>query len=436
MTRAMGLAAATLGLLALAAASPCLAVVTVQAAADEEPPERSVLLDAYGWGLPKDGLQLGLFHASDQREFSYGDTLHLVLRARNTGDEPLELCYAPGDYSIVSAMPGNRLTLDMVPGQEPQVLRLEAGEEKAVPGIEFRGELCGPGDIDRDPRLNEPDQSTALLPGLYTVEFPYPLWLAGPTDPNRHTAHRARPGVARFTLLDDLADAWVVESIVYDEAGSPRIRREMPGQPGAPVREEPAAPELVCPALPSQAAGPAADQPIAWGDFVNGLQAGLRVEETPRPRARRAPDAPQEPPGEFAFGFYVWNCTNRRVTVALPEAGDWSPNIEDSEGNRVEASVFDSPGYRAMRNYLLAPGQCLRTGCLRLRLGDKAAPGADQDSVACVEPGRYTVWCVEDAHEAAGGCVHMALPTGRVALDITAADLGREPQASTLGGAP
>jgi len=419
------LAALAFGIVLLAAVWPCLAVVTVQAAADEQPPDRSALLDGYGWGLPKDGLQLGLFHASDQRTFSYGDTLHLVLRARNTGDEPLELCYAPGDYSIVSAMPQNRLQLDMTPGREPQVLRLEPGEEKAVPGLELRARLDPPGDRDRDVAASTPGDSVGLLPGEYTVEFPYPIWLVDPTDHSGHTAHRARPGIARFTLLDDPTNPWVVERIVYDASGSPSLQREMPADPGAVVTQ-------VAPPPESPPGAGRNQRPVAWGECVNGLQAGLRQEEW------EGPVAGPERPGRLTFGFYVLNCTNRQVRVALPDLGgttwdysDWSPSIEDSEGNRVDV-IYPVllGGLRALVDYTLASGQCVRTGQLLLELNNKDTAAETGDSYlpkAIVEPGRYTVSCTETASWAAGGRLCIALPTGRVALDIGAADLGREP---------
>jgi len=396
-----------------------------QAAADEPSPDRSALLDAYGWGLAEDGLQLGLFHGGDRREFSYGDTLHLMLRARNTGDEQVELCFASSGSAYVRATPANRLTLDMIPEEQPQVLLLGPSEEKTVPGVEFRADLSGPCDTDRGAGTKEPRQSLALLPGLYTLECPDLPWLTDPTDANRHTAHQARPGVARFALLDDPTNPWVVERIVYDKAGSPLLRREMPGQPGAPVEERPAPSEIVCPPLPSQPAGSALEQPIAWGDFVNGLQGGLRLEETPALRAQRAV---LEPPGEFVFGFYVRNCTNRRGCIGSAVDSDWWPQIKDSEGNEVKmAPRVLAPAEVVWVNHTLEPGQCVRLNSLPLQLVDLTVTNTLDMPVevpkAFVESGRYSV---SYTGYVSWSSVYILLPTGPVTFDVSADDLARE----------
>jgi hypothetical protein len=391
--------------------------------------------DPYGWGLAEEGLQLGLFHAGDRREFSYGDTVELVIRARNVGAEPLSLCYAPTRYVLVSALPGNRLRLETASGRESQYLRLDPGEEKVVPGLEARLRLEPPGDGDWEPAADRRDDVMRLLPGEYDVEVPYPIWLADPTDPDAHTAHRAHPGMARFTVRDDPANPWIVERVVYDASGIPSLLREMPADPGAVVTQMERPPDSLLPA-DAEANG----QPVAWGGFVNGLQAGIRLEDTPDPPT---PDAPKKPRGGLTFGYYVRNCTNRPLLVTMADLGgstwnysDWSPYILDSEGNHVPNPGVVDTGWREQLKHPLAPGQCLRIASLRLRLVDaeKATtiegPPApdDRGSVpeAKVRPGRYTVSCTEGAQWAAGGRVDMVLMTGRVAFEVTAEDLGRE----------
>jgi len=413
----------------------------VQAPADDQAPERSAMLDAYGWGPEENGLRLGLLHKWGQREFSYGDALTLVFRARNTGDKPLALRFEPRYADemrpVASVSADNRLDLN-TQDYDPVLLRLEPGEEQAVPDLELRTRLCAPGDLDRYPSLYEPGECVALLPGSYTLRFAHRMWIEDATDPIPHTTHRAVAGFARFTLRDDPANPWVVERIVYDQAGSPGLRREMPGQPAGPVQEVAAPPELVCPDLPSQASGVAADRPIAWGDCVNGLQAALRLEATP---GLHTPQDTETTAGRFAFGFYIRNCTNRQAKVALFDlAGvtwDWRPAITGSQGNSVDVRPPPSriPLVRPADNIELAPGQCLRTNSLQLQLADHdlvLPDGPEWTSDwglaprALVEPGHYTVSCTPAASWGAGGCGEILLPTGGVAVDVTAGDLGRE----------
>ena len=418
----------------------CLAGVAL-AQPGAAPPPPAVELE--GWGLPENGLQLGLFPGAEQREFHYGDTLTLVTRARNTGNEPLDLSYAPpGDPCYIGASPGNRLRLDVTPGRDPQVLSLEPGEEQPVPALESRVRLEPPGDRGRDPGAQAPDETVGLLPGEYTVEFPYPIWLLDLTNPDRHTAHRARPGVARFTVLDDPANPWIVERICYDAAGSPRLRREIPARPDAPVQEGPAPAEAVFPQTDPPPPGVELNQqPVAWGELVNGLQAGIRLEATPG----LDPTVPGEgPPGRLTFGFYLRNCTNRPLLLAVADLdlgggrwddSDWSPEVQDGAGNQVEVTLAPVLlGRRTLQTHLLVPGQCLRVASLRLLLRDKAASLSNDLSIlsmprpmALVEPGRYTVSCCVTPSWAAGRRLQMVLPTGRAAFEVTASALGRQP---------
>jgi hypothetical protein len=413
-----------LGAFLLAASPPCLAPVTASPGAE---PDSLPLIEGEGWGSEQGGLQLGLFLDGDKSELAYGDTVAIAVRARNTSGEPLEVRYAASDSQCrVDALPDRRLSLMVLPrGQEPQVLRLEPGEEKPVPGLALRVRLGQPGDRERDAAAVEPAASMALLPGRYTVEFPNPIWLADPTGSGPYTAHPARPGLARFTVRDDAANPWIVERIVYDASGRPSLPREMPADPGAVVTQLDGPPGIAGEGLP-----------ISWGEMVNGLQAGLRREEW------EGPATGPKRPCTITFGFYVRNCTNRALRARLPDLGDaawgssdWSPDIEDNDGNRVDMTRrVDTTGFRGSRDYLLAPGECVRVGCPWLQLGDKAAPGADQDSVALVEPGRFTAACVETAFWAAGWRLSMALPTGRVVFDVASGDLGRKRQAPEPGG--
>jgi hypothetical protein len=163
---------------------------------------------------------------------------------------------------------------------------------------------------------------------------------------------------------------------------------------------------------------------VAWGALVNGLQAGIRADATPG-LTPGAADAWR------TFGYYLRNCTNRPLLVALPDrvGSDWSLDVQDAAGDRVQVNGVDL--YRSfipLKNHLLAPGQCLRVASLILLLRDKAASallGVGFVSTALVEPGAYTVSCCEAASWAAGGLPHMALPTGRVAIEVTASDLAR-----------
>lgn len=298
-----------------------------------------------------------------------------------------------------------------------------------MPGRERYVRFEPPGDRDPNgPNAFMGPESSGLLPGTYTVEFPTPIWLADPVDPSRHTAHRAHPGVARFTLLDDPADPWRVGRIVYDAAGSPRLRRETPGQPGVGVEEVAAPEELVYPPLPPPESGPRlVRSPVAWGELVNGLQGGLRLEGTPSVDLLEG--LVPEHPGQFTFGLYIRNCTNRPLRIASRDSGDgdWSPFVEDSEGKWVPVSQVMRTGLRPLEKHSLAPGQCLRLTGLQLLLRSGPAPTKFEGTVpmAAVAPGRFTVSYCESIKWAADRRLSMAVLTGKATLEVTAGDLVR-----------
>jgi len=305
-----------------------------------------------GWGEPKDGLQIGLFPQSGQKTFRYGDAIALVMRARNVGKTPLALNVKAPNVSSVTLGENGTLVLQTLGGGGSSVLlRIAPGETQDLPGGHYSAQILAPGEIQE--RVAKADPALALLPGKYQVECSFPLWMPDQNDPNRATAHRAKPGIFAFTVQNDRANP------------------------------------------PAIHADKEADDSFIWGATVNGLQGGLR-RLTDRDLAELPEGVRKEiAKDEILTRFYVRNVTDKPIRLSYHNFTDYDASfwIKDAQGNDHPVRSTFFTGVRALSQQTLQPGEKIAAGLGRLQwIPQETLPaeGAFTPLLAA-KPGQYTL---------------------------------------------
>jgi hypothetical protein len=313
------------------------------ASAQNAPKAAPVKVAESGWGEPKDGLRIGLFLENQGRVFRYGDILTFALRVRNVGETDFECMIRAANQSTFSLAAGNQLRREGLFG-DPMPFRLVPGQEADIPGGKFAVRLLPLGD-KAPPGIAGVDATPiALLPGKYTFECAYPIWMADADDSSRATAHRAKPGTLSFTLLPD--------------PGKSRVRPPL-------LRDN--------------------DQPtVTWGETVNGLQSGI----APAREARIG----NRPNDKIAVEYWVRNTTDKTLALSYPNLGrDSHPNITREDGSHVPINMVYSTGLREMMQRTLKPGESLVIGTSSVRLlpVGKQKDEGDFSPTMTAEPGKY-----------------------------------------------
>jgi len=364
---------------AVAAASVCAGVVGTVRADTQETKADKPASPRVGWGEPKDGLQIGLFPQSGQKTFRYGDTIALVMRARNVGKTPIALNVKPPNVSSVTLGENGTLVLQTLGGGGSSVLlQIAPGETQDLPGGHYSAQILAPEEIKE--RVAKADPALALLPGKYQVECSFHLWMPDQNDPNRATAHRARPGIFAFTVQNDRAN------------------------PPVPLKDK------------------EADDSFIWGEAVNGLQGGLRrltdkdLAELPEgSRKEIAKD-------EILTRFYVRNVTDKPIRVSYHNFADYDASfwIKDAQGqdHMVQSTFFT--GVRALSQQTLQPGEKAAAGWGRLELMAQETPPAQRSNMPLLaaKPGQYTMRLISSVRFTGLNHFDMVLVSGAMPFTI------------------
>lgn len=320
------------------------------------PKVNKVSPEQIGWGEPKDGLQLGLFPQSEQKSFRYGDTLLLVLRARNVSAAPIALTMKTPQISSVTLGEKRRLVLQTLgPSGDVVPLRLAPGQTAELPGGRYAAQIAAVGETE-PPRENS-GPVLPLLPGTYHIECSTPIWMPDKDDASRATGHRAKPGIFTFTVRDA-------------------------------ARHSPVAPQK------EKANVKASDAAIAWGESVNGLQGGImRIAEK---NLSRLADAPYKSiaADEILARYYIRNTTSKPLAISHQpfDENDASPWVTDAKGaGQTVRTVFLS-GIRAMQEDTLQPGEIRPVGWRRLHLQtQQSLPAAEYTPMLTAPTGQYNL---------------------------------------------
>jgi len=339
-------------LLIVAAAIVCGGVVRVRASvqANANGPARKPPGLSLFWGEPKDGLQIGLFPRNPQKEYHYGDTLELALRARNVSDKPLTLNVMRSQVSLVVLEAQGHLLLETSSvGGATAPLHIAPNETVDLAGGVYKARIVAPG------TQSEPGSGgfqLALLPGDYHAEWPLPLFFPDPKDFNREGGNSAGSGLVFFTVRANAAQPPTPRPNALDANGV-----------------------------------------IGWGKAVNGLQGGVQ-----RITAQELAVLPGEHPGEAAADeiltrFYVRNTSDRPLTIAFHAftVNDASFEVQDMQGKLYSVFPTLSSGWPVLLQKTLKPGESIPTGWGRLKFHkpEHAIRLVSREPLLRAEPGQY-----------------------------------------------
>lgn len=335
-----------------------------------------------GWGEPQDGLQIGLFPQNSQKSVRYGDTITLVMRARNVSRNPIVLNMTVPEISSVTLGEKGRLVLQTLGGRGNTTLfRLTPGQTEDLPGGSYTARIVAPG--EELAGIDKAASVVALLPGEYQAECSFPIWMPDKEDANRATAHRAKPGLFAFTVLPD-------------EKRQPKIGKADPGPEAA----------------------------IAWGESVNGLQGGLYRMTEKDLAALPADQRKAVAADEILTRFYVRNTTDKplRLTYHNFSENDASYWVKDAQGKDhiVHATFFT--GLRPLSEQTLPPGEYMAAGWGRLKVLPAEMPLDQRMStpLLAAEPGQYTLQLISSVRFTGLNHFDMALVSATVPFTITA----------------
>ena len=339
----------------------------------QEPKTQKADAERIGWGEPKDGLQLGLFPQSEQKSFRYGDTLLLVMRARNVSSAPIAFNMKTPQISSVTLGENGRLVLQTLgPSGDVVPFHLAPGQTAEIPGGRYAAQIIPVG--EEEGQTESKGLALALLPDVYHAECSTPIWMPDKDDPSRATGHRAKPGIFTFTVRDAARRSAVL--------------------------------------LPNdKATAKAQGASILWGESVNGLQGGLL------PMAKKDIAALADTPyktiadDEILTRYYVRNTTNKPLSISYQgfDENDASPWVKDAKGgDHMVRTVFIS-GLRALNEHTLQPGEVLPVGWGRMKFQtQESLPTASEMTPMLTAPqGQYTL-----------RLIHSVRFSGRPNLDI------------------
>ena len=285
---------------------------------------------------------------------------------------PIDLTMKPPEIASVTLGESGRLVLQTLGGGGSAVpLRLAPGETKELPGGRYAAQIVAPGG-EKPEATKQAHVVLALLPGEYHAECNYPIWMPDKDDPNRATAHRAKPGTFTFVVRKD---------------GS---RQPAKGND----------PNVLAAS-------------ITWGETVNGLQGGLRRVTNKEIAA-----------DEVLTQFYVRNTTDKPLRLAFHKftENDASFWVKDAEGkDHMVHSVFFT-GLRAMQEQTLQPGEVAEAGEGRLKFQAQETRRAENTytPLLTAAPGQYSLRLISSVRFAGMNHFDMVLVSAAIPFTVTA----------------
>ena len=353
---------------------------TARQADAQEGKTQKVEAERIGWGEPKDGLQIGLFPQSAQTSFRYGDTLMLVMRARNVSSAPIAITMKTLNIAVVTLGEKGRFVLQTLGGGGEAVpFRLAQGETVELPGGRFAARIVAVG--EQEHQTENKGDAVALLPGEYHAECSTPIWMPDKDDATCATGHRASPGIFTFT--------------VRGEAQRHAITRKNESALGAAIQ---------------------------WGEAVNGLQGGL--QRISKKELTELPDTMYRSiaANEVLARFYVRNTTDKPLAISCHDfdENNLSPWVKDAnDKDYLVRSVFTT-GRRASREHLLQPGEILGTGWSRLKFQTLQTPLEANETTRTLmaDAGQYTMRLIGSVRFSGLNNFDMTLVSGAIPFVI------------------
>jgi RNA polymerase sigma factor (sigma-70 family) len=336
---------------------------------EKETPQKQDKEEAFtAWGKEVDGLQAGLgFRPGEKRAYSHGETVKLVVRARNIGKKEVKFQYLR----------------QFLMGISPAVTD---GDGKPVPFD------CAVTVLTRNPK----PQSAILAPGkeieIYELEIKF-----RPASESDNNGHCTLYGTGKFRFqyerLDgpDVGDNNVKPDPTLSKLGTGKLELEVKEPEKKPQTEK--------------------KEPFTvWGKEVGGLQAGLGY-----PAGAKHTYAPGE---TVKLIVRVRNVGKDEAKFRYSKETffETPPSVTDGEGKSVTLKRRTASGFAAHLDVTLAPGKELDLAEVKLE-PRMLYQSIHEGQWNLLTTGKFSVW-YDRLEDAANDKALSKLATGKLELEI------------------
>ena len=345
------------------------------------------------WGKPLDGLRVGVEIGSGKTTYRHGEVLGIRIHLQNSGDGPVKLALKSPRNWHPNLSTGGLITLNSTAGDSRETL-LDPGQSTLVEGSEAEFVILAPGTAPEKGR-----KALQLAAGEYRLRVTTPLWTQDLNNANSATGLRAVPGPVTLKVLGEPLRILTGKTVRF-RRGQGLMRALDPdnGNPkDAPIsRTEP-----------------------AWGEPVNGIQAGIRFS---------APGSVISLGASVKTELLIRNVTELPLTVTYPAYAsyDYYPTVKNAKGERANVQSTFVSGLRAMASDTLAPGEAIVIGEPAMEIHLKPRAGQGFNTVLEAEPGSYRVQFHANVRPVDG--FDLILMTGQLDMEVRQAVSASSPR--------